>query len=320
MMRIEDGMRSLLICLVVALTGCVAEPPEPLRIGTNVWPGYEPLYLARDLGFLDEDLARLHESPSATEVIRAFRNGSLDAAALTLDEALLLLESGMDVAVVLVMDVSDGADTVIARPGIESVIDLRGRRVGVEATALGAFMLSRALQRAGLVPAEIEVLPMPIDEHLRAWRDGRVDALVTFEPVSGILLDEAAVLLFDSSMIPGEIIDLLVVRRNIVEHAPERVAKVLDAWYRALDHLHAAREDAAERIVRRLGTTPDEFLQSLSGLHFPSREENARFLVGSPPALAETAHRLHDLMRELDLLSEPVDWARLFDAPGVHPP
>lgn len=289
-----------------------------MRIGTNVWAGYEPLYLARDLGILDESLARLHESPSATEVIRAFRNGTLDAAALTLDEVLLLLESGMDVAVVLVMDVSNGADQVIARPGITSVGELLGRRVGVEATALGAFMLSRTLQHAGLIPAEIQVLPMPIDEHLRAWREGRVDALVTFEPVSGSLREEGAVLLFDSSMIPGEIIDVLVVRHDLIERAPEQIAAVLDAWYRALDHLHAAPRDAAERIVRRLGGTPDEFLKSLSGLRFPTREENAGLLVGPPPSLGATARRLHDLMLELDLLEAPVDLTRLFDAPGVQ--
>jgi len=87
--------------LAPSLAGCGVEPAPPLRIGTNVWPGYEPLYLARELGYLDPRSVHLVEYPSASEVIRAFRNHAIEAAALTFDEVLLLTQDGFKPRVVL---------------------------------------------------------------------------------------------------------------------------------------------------------------------------------------------------------------------------
>ena len=58
-----------LCALVLALSGCMRETEPPLRIGTNVWIGSEPLYLARDLGYLNREAVQLVEYPSASEVL-----------------------------------------------------------------------------------------------------------------------------------------------------------------------------------------------------------------------------------------------------------
>jgi NitT/TauT family transport system substrate-binding protein len=60
---------------------CSEPPEEKLRIGSVVWPGYEPLYLARDLGNFDETNIRLVELSSAAQVVRAYRNGVIEVAA-----------------------------------------------------------------------------------------------------------------------------------------------------------------------------------------------------------------------------------------------
>lgn len=93
------------IPLLLWLTACSQTESPPIRLGTNVWPGYEPLYLARQQGFINENRVRLIEFSSSTQTIQAFRNNLLDTAALTLDETLLLLESGEDIHIVLVMDI-----------------------------------------------------------------------------------------------------------------------------------------------------------------------------------------------------------------------
>jgi len=93
----------------VSLSACSDNTPEkPIRIGTNVWPGYEPLYLARDIGLYDKAKVQLVEYPSASGVIRALKSRSIEAAALTLDEVLVLLQHKIPVRVVLVMDISVG--------------------------------------------------------------------------------------------------------------------------------------------------------------------------------------------------------------------
>ncbi|MEO8040925.1 MAG: hypothetical protein ABI794_19310, partial [Betaproteobacteria bacterium] len=66
------------VALALAMTGCGRDPEPVLRIGTNVWIGSEPLYLARELGHLKPDAVQLVEYPSASEVLRAFRNQAID--------------------------------------------------------------------------------------------------------------------------------------------------------------------------------------------------------------------------------------------------
>ncbi|RPI40603.1 MAG: hypothetical protein EHM59_21520, partial [Betaproteobacteria bacterium] len=137
----------VLACLAFALAvpGCVRAPEPPLRIGTNVWIGSEPLYLARELGHLDAKAVQLVEYPSASEVLRAFRNQAIDGMVISLDELFGLAIDGLKPRIVLVTDISRGANVVVGRQGMESMHDLKGKRVAVESGALGAYVLSRAL-------------------------------------------------------------------------------------------------------------------------------------------------------------------------------
>ena len=66
---------ALILLFSSFLLGACEQTPHPLRVGTNVWPGYEPLYLAREQGYLSEDAVRLIELPSATDVMSAFSHG-----------------------------------------------------------------------------------------------------------------------------------------------------------------------------------------------------------------------------------------------------
>src|SRR6476661_7647959 len=84
-----------LAALVLTVSGCMRETEPPLRIGTNVWIGSEPLYLARDLGQLDREAVQLVEYPSASEVSRAYRNQAIDGMVISLDELFVLAKDGL---------------------------------------------------------------------------------------------------------------------------------------------------------------------------------------------------------------------------------
>lgn len=116
-------------------------PTLPLRAGISPWPGYETLFLARSLGYLESSSIRLVELPSATEVMQALRNESLEIATLTLDETVTMLASGVKLKVVAVMGISSGTDALLAQPQYQSLQDLKGKRIGVENTAAGATVL-----------------------------------------------------------------------------------------------------------------------------------------------------------------------------------
>ena len=295
-------------------SGCVEDAEPPLRVGTNVWLGYEPLYLARDLGYFDATPVRLVEYPSATEVSRSLRNGAIEAAALTLDEVLTVAQYGVAVRVVLVMDTSHGGDVLLGKPDIKELKDIKGRRVGVESGALGAYVLTRALQIAGLEDADIIVVPVPTSSQEQAFREQRVDAVVTMEPVRTRLLKQGARQLFDSSQIPGEVMDVLAVRQEYLEQHPQQVRDLVSRWFAALDYRAKNPDDSNRRTSNWLGVSPEEVGLSFSGLRISGLEDNRRLLGNHPPQLLAPAERLMRTLLEKKLLNRPVELPPLFTA------
>ena len=298
----------LLACLALALSlaACVREPEPVLRIGTNVWIGSEPLYLARELGHLDPKTIRLVEYPSASEVLRAFRNQTIDGMVISLDELLGLAADGLQPRIILVVDISHGADVVVGRPGMQTMRDLKGRRVAVESGALGAFVLSRALALDGMQASDVNVVHLESNEQPKAYEKGEVDGAVTFDPYRTQLLRAGASTLFDSTRIPGEIVDLVAVRSTVLEKQPRAVQTLLTGWFSAVDYLKREPNDAARRMGIRQQTTGEQFLASLQGLRIPSREENLKMLGGTAPELAVSGRKLMDLMLQAKLLSAAV--------------
>jgi NitT/TauT family transport system substrate-binding protein len=309
--------RSILPLLgILSLFAC-SKPPEPvLRVATNVWSGYEPLYLARSLGYFDGIPVRLIEQPSASAVSENLRSGLVEAGCLTLDEALVLLQDGVDLRVVLVMDESRGADVLMARPGIERLDALRGKRIGVESAAVGAVMLDAALAAGGLRAEDVRQVPMTADAHLRAYNEGRIDAVVSFEPVRTRLLKEGASVLFDSSRIPGRILDVLVVRADAVHRNPASLRALLRGHFLAVEHMANQPRDASARMSPRLGDDP---LLQFSGILIPDVAENHAYLDGPSRKLNGAARALIDLMVRRGLLERPVPFDRLAE-PAFLPP
>ncbi len=304
---------AFLACLLAILSSCMQTPSTPLRVGANVWPGYENFYLASNLGYYDNFPIQLVDYPSATEVSRALRNGDLEVAALTLDEALSLAETNPDIRAVLITDVSAGGDAIIAKSGIETLATLKGRRVGVESTALGAFVITRALEQVGLSLQDVEIVSLGVSEHEHAFKQGLVDAVVTFEPTRSKLLAMGANLVFDSKQIPGEIVDVLAVPQAVLENQREALDGLVRGWFRALDYLHKDPQDAAKRMAVREGVEPKQFLASLELIHIPDLKENQKLLSKADPKLLNVARQLSQLMVQKNLLQQAVEVESLLD-------
>ena len=290
------------VALLLSLAGCMRGPETALRIGTNVWIGSEPLYLARELGRLDPAAVQLVEYPSASEVLRAFRNQAIDGMVISLDELFGLAVDGLQPRIILVVDVSHGADVVVGRRGMRTMHDLKGKSVAVESSALGAFVLSRALALNGMQASDVNVVHLESNEQPNAFEKGKVDGAVTFDPYRAQFLRAGANTLFDSTQIPGEIVDLLAVRSTAFEKQPKAIQALLTGWFDAIDYMNSAPEEAARRMGIRQQTTGEQFLAAQQGLHIPSREENLRMLGGATPELAVTGHRLMALMLDAKLL------------------
>ena len=310
---LQRGFAAILAMAGLLLAGCGPPDEPPLRVAMIGWIGYQPLNIALGQGELPGNEIRVAHFASNTESLRAFRNGNVDVAALTLDEALLLRADGHDIRVILLMDYSHGADTILARPGIETLADLEGRRVGVENSAATAYLLARGLEHGGLGADAVEVVRVDAGRHTEAFVQGHVDALATFEPIRTRLLREGAVELFDSTRIPGEIIDVLVAHREALDLHRNHLTDLIRAWFRALDQLETNPGKARALIARHTDLSPQDLELALAGVQFPSLAENCKVLANDGQALHESTRRLVALMRENHLLAGPVGLDNLFD-------
>jgi NitT/TauT family transport system substrate-binding protein len=233
------------------------------------------------------------------------RNGTIEGAALTLDETLILLEDGFDLRVILILDYSNGADAILGQPNLSTLKDLKGKRVAVEYTAVGAIMLGTALQLAGLTTEDIEIIHSPLDEHKKTFAD--VDAIVTFEPLRTQILNDGAKLLFDSSQIPERIIDVVVVFEKTMRTHPKALRNLVQGYFKARKYMTENPEAAFVRLAPRLGLTVDQVKTAYEGITLTELSGNEALLKGSEPKLNSIAEDLATFMFEQNLLHRNVN-------------
>ena len=312
--KLKYLMFSLLaVIMAIALTNCSTQTNIPLRIGANLWTGYETLYLARDLGYYEDKPIRLVDYPSGTEEVRAYRNKEIEGAGLSIDQALVLAATQENIRIIAIMDVSNGGDVILGKPEFADMQALKGKRVGVEATSLGAFFIARALEENGMTTNDIQIVSLELTEHERAYKEGQVDAVVTFGPARTKLLEAGAKLLFDSSQLPGEIVDTLAVSTEAIANSPETIQALVDGRFRALDYFEKNPQDAAARMAKRTQVTPEQILNAFAGISQPNLEENQKLLDQSDPALVNGMTKLVKIMVDNKLLPKTIDPASILD-------
>jgi len=308
-----------MICILltsILLPACTPPPAPQIRIGTNIWAGYEPLYLARSLGLFEGTGISLLEYESSGETMRALRHGSIEAGALTLDEVLTLAHDGMDLRIVMLLDISDGADAVIAHADITDAAALRGRAIGVESSALGGYMLTRLLDKAGLKLDDVQVVPLSLNQHEKAFIDRTVDAVVTFEPVSSRLQSIGGKVIFDSSQISGEIVDVLAVRAEFIAAHPDALNALAEKWFQTLAYMQANPDIAAQRMQPRLRVPSQAIATQFKNIHMGDRHANEIFFDDTTHTAVKKASLLMQVMRAQGLLNHDIDVDRLFS--GSH--
>lgn len=306
--------RGLLAALLCVLVACAPEESVPLRLATSPWLGTEPLFLARDLGLLPPEQVKLVELTDVPQVVSALLDGAVDAAAVTLPEALRIIERHAGFKVVLVADSCDGADVLIAQSEIADLASLAGKRIGLDDSALSAHVLNRALETAGLALRDIRIVTLSPDEQAEAFAARRIDALVSYDPTLARVHELGGHVLFDTTQIPVEISDVILVRtdRDPVWLA-RRARELLAGWFGAVDYLAQQPAEAAARIAPRVGFDPALVTAALAKTHFPDRAQNARHLAADPPGYVAIAERVKSTLIDTQAVAPALDPSTLFD-------
>lgn len=322
----RDLLRGIGACVALSAlgsaTGCGGrDGGPPLKIALNPFCGYQFMHLAEKEGWLPADAVNLRHLRTAVEAVAMLERGEVDGAPLTLDEVLWLRDKGMPLVTVLVIDSSAGADVLLARRDIEQLADLRGRRIGVEASALGTVMLVKTLEAAGLARADVTVVPMT-EDHVAAWDKGDLDAILTYPPSTATLEGRGLQPLFDSRSIPQLILDVLAVKPEVVQRQPDGLRTLIAGHFRALEEWRTHPIDTAYRLAPLLGVPVEDVRDVYVGLDLPDAVYNRHYLAAPAASLTSTATELGRILEADGLIRNPVRLEGLFVPdflPGTAP-
>lgn len=287
------------VLLPLLLVACDRKPMPPLVLGTDAWPGYGPFYLAQEQGYYSGVNVRLTQYGNAAEVKKALLGHELHAAALPLGEALQLRRDIPDLKIVLLLDVSNGADAILAQPGIADVRQLQGKRVGMEGMGQGRYFLHLALQGAGMQDSQVESLVVPAGEMEAALRTHKVDAVVASGAGRVRLLEAGAQSLFDSSRTPNAMFDVLVVRDDDIGQYHGELLQLVQGWQRALDFVRAQ---------------PEQYGKAMQGIELLGLQRNRELMAGDKPAAGPMLDAMQRFQLERGLINMGADPGALLDA------
>lgn len=232
-------LRAAALCLLTALLVCGCTCSEqgrpPLRLGLSDWPGHAPFYAANKLGYFRPAPVEVKEFSSNFDRNRAFAQKRLDVLATPLFDAVRIADEGVPLKVILLFDYSSGGDGIVAKQEIASVRDLKGKRVSAELGAITHFVLLAALSQAGVAESDVEIVNLSVPEAAAAFEQGKLDAATLWDPhLSKQAAGPGAHKIFTSKEIPGQVIDVLIVHKDIAESRPEDVKRIVAGWEQAL--------------------------------------------------------------------------------------
>ncbi len=254
----------------------------PLKIGYSDWPGWVAWEVGIEKGwFKEEGVDVKFEWFDYVASMDAFAAGKLDAVGMTNGDTLVTASTGAKGIMILMNDYSNGNDMIIGKPGITSVKQLKGKKIGVEVGFVGHLLLINALEKNGLKETDVELVNVPTNETPQVLASGDVDAIVAWQPSSGIALKlvPGSKAIYTSADEPGLIYDLLAVSPQSYSKNKAKWKKVMKVWYRIVDYLKdpATFDDAITIMSSRVGLKPSEYKSFVKGTKILTLEEAKSF-------------------------------------------
>lgn len=257
---------------------------EPLKIGYSDWPGWVAWEVGIEKGWFKEAGVDVQfEWFDYVASMEAFAAGQLDAVAMTNGDALVTGATGGKNVMLLVNDYSNGNDMIIAAPGIKSVKDLKGKKVGVEIGFVSHLLLLNALEKSGMTEADVELVNVPTNETPQVLASGDVSAIVAWQPSSGQALKQVAgsTAIYTSTDEPGLIYDVLAASPQSLATRKAEWEKVIKVWYRIVDYIYdpKTQDDAVSIMAARVGLSAAEYKPFLQGTKILTLEEAKKYLA-----------------------------------------
>jgi NitT/TauT family transport system substrate-binding protein len=328
--RIRSAALSALAVMMMAPVADAA-PKTSFKIAWSIYVGWMPWPYAAESGVLKKWADKygikieMVEINDYVESINQYTAGAFDGVALTNMDCLTIpAASGVDTTAIILGDYSNGNDAVILKrsnpadqPGLAAIA---GRKLNLVELSVSQYLLSRALEAAHLAERDVSLVNTSDADIVAAFSTPDVQGVVTWNPqVTEILKNPLAQKVFDSSQIPGEIIDMLAVKTAVLKDNPKLGMALAGAWYEVMRTMSGTGRDAQaarDQMAKDSGTDLSGFDHQLTTTKlFTDPVEAADF--ADSPKLATTMDLVRKFSFEHGLLGQT---AASVDAVGISFP
>jgi NitT/TauT family transport system substrate-binding protein len=276
--------RRLAALALLAFATVASSLAAPLKIAYSDWPGWVAWEVAIQKGWIKQagveaEFLWFEYGPS----MEAFTAGKVDAVMMTNGDSLVTGANGAKNVVIMLTDYSNGNDMIVARAGIKSVKDLKGKKIGLEVGVVEHLMLLNALKKNGMTEADVTIVNTPTGQTPQVLASGQVDAIAAWQPNAGQALKALAgsTAVYTSADEPGLIYDTIAVSpRSLAQRRAEWV-KLVSVWDRVVAYIKdpATKDDALKIMAARTGSTPAEYAAFIGGTRFLTLAESAKILA-----------------------------------------
>lgn len=291
-------MRKMIISLCIVslmLTMTMVTLPshadaKTYKVAWSIYVGWMPWPYADQAGILKKWADRYNVDIKLVQAdyvptIESFVAGQVDACVMTNMEALdMPAASGIDSVAVIIGDFSNGNDGILLRGG-NTVTDLKGKKINLVELSVSHYLLARALEMNGMTEKDVKLVNTSDSDILPAFQSNpKMECIITWNPLllQGMQLP-GVTKVFDSSKIPGEIIDMLVFNGKTIKENPDVVRACVGAWYETMSLLarRSTRKDAVKAMADLANCTEKEFEKQLDTTYlYTSAKEAAEFTAG----------------------------------------
>ncbi|WP_017298956.1 ABC transporter substrate-binding protein [Nodosilinea nodulosa] len=293
---------------------------EPVKMGYSNWAGWWPWAVAEAEGLFEKNGANVELIwfDGYLESIQALAGGQLDANGQTLNDTIsFLADAANGMVTVLVNDNSAGNDKIIVADGIDSVADLKGKTVALEEGVVDDFLLTLALEDAGMKRDDVEIKNLETGAAATAFAAGQTDGFGGWVPFWETALSrEGSKEIITSKDYPGAIPDLLVVSQKLIDERPEQVQALVDTWFDTLAFIKANPDRANEIMAKRASVSDTEFEKYTEGTKIFTLEENLEaFQAGGDDMkyMPYAAQKMTDFMVKVGFIPQAPDLSKLLD-------
>ncbi|MFN0126102.1 MAG: ABC transporter substrate-binding protein [Verrucomicrobiales bacterium] len=262
----------ILTALLTLIVGARLQA-EPLKVAYSDWPGFTLIEVAKQKGWfkdagIEVELVWFDYLPS----LDAFAAGKVDAVTAVAADLLVSGANGAKSKFICLLDYSNGNDMIIAKPGIESLKDLKGQKVGLEVTLVEHLLLLQGLKSAGLKASDVELVNTATNDTPQVLASGSVAAVGAWYPVSGQALKQVpgSKPIFTSADAPGLIYDVLAVNPTSLAKRKAEWEKYVAIYYKCVDYIldPKTQDDAVGILSAKVGAEPAEYKKAIPGTHF----------------------------------------------------